>query len=176
MKHQKYYTFLQKQILVMIGLSLIPGLVYVVVGWVFDVAFRALVWYGIMVATSLFGLTLYREFSNHKMDEEHLRSWYAKLTWFFYIIFSSWSLIFVMYVGEDAYRLHYIAIFTQLGASVVASTLLISDKKLFVPILVTLMLPLTVYFALIGEWFGYVLAVFSLIIIYVTRGVTDIIF
>ena len=60
MKHQKYYTFLQKQILVMIGLSLIPGLVYVVVGWVFDVAFRALVWYGIMVATSLFGLTLYR--------------------------------------------------------------------------------------------------------------------
>ena len=66
MKHQKYYTFLQKQILVMIGLSLIPGLVYVVVGWVFDVAFCALVWYGIMVATSLFGLILYREFSNPK--------------------------------------------------------------------------------------------------------------
>jgi diguanylate cyclase (GGDEF)-like protein len=68
-----------------------------------------------------------------------------------------------MYVEHDEYNLHYIAIFTQLGASVVASTLLISDKKLFVPILVTLMLPLTVYFAIIGTWYGYVLTVFSLI-------------
>jgi len=163
MKHQKYYTFLQKQILVLIGLSLIPGLVYVIVGWLFDIIFPALIWYGIMVLTSLYGWFLYREFANHKMDEDHLRRWYKKLTWFFYFIFSSWSLIFVMYVGHDEYDLHYIAIFTQLGASVVASTLLISDKKLFVPILVTLMLPLTVYFMIIGTWYGYVLAVFSLI-------------
>lgn len=163
MKHQKYYTFLQKQILVMIGLSLIPGLVYVVFGWIFDIHRPALVWYGIMMVTSLYGWFLYREFANHKMDEDHLRVWYRKLTWFFYIIFSSWSLIFVMYVGHDEHNLHYIAIFTQLGASVVASTLLISDKKLFIPILSTLMLPLTVYFMIIGTWYGYVLAVFSLI-------------
>ena len=163
MKHQKYYTFLQKQILVLIGLSLIPGLVYVIVGSIFHIILPALIWYGIMLLTSLYGWFLYREFANHKMDEDHLRRWYKKLTWFFYLIFSSWSLIFVMYVGHDEYHLHYIAIFTQLGASVVASTLLISDKKLFVPILVTLMLPLTVYFMIIGTWYGYVLAVFSLI-------------
>ena len=163
MKHQKYYTFLQKQILVMVGLSLIPGLVYVIVGWVFDIARPALVWYGILLCTSYYGWTLYKEFTTHKMDEKHLKKWYRKLTWFMYVIFSSWSLIFVMYVGHDEYHLHYIAIFTQLGASVVASTLLISDKKLFVPILVTLMLPLTVYFALVDTWYGYILSIFSLI-------------
>jgi diguanylate cyclase (GGDEF)-like protein len=163
MKQQKYYTFLQTQILLMMGLSLIPGLVYVVVGWMFNIFYPALIWYILLLLTSIYGWTIYREFALHKMDEAHLKQWYTKLTWFMYVIFSSWSLIFVLYVGHDKYDLHYIAIFTQLGASVVASTLLVSDKKLFVPILFTLMLPLTLYFALIGTWYGYVLSVFSLI-------------
>ena len=163
MKQQKYYTFLQKQILLMMGLSLIPGLVYVVVGWIFNIFYPALIWYVLLLLTSLYGWKIYREFASHKMDEVHLKQWYTKLTWFMYIIFSSWSLIFVMYVGHNKYDLHYIAIFTQLGASVVASTLLVSDKKLFAPILLTLMLPLTLYFVLIGTWYGYVLSVFSLI-------------
>lgn len=163
MKQQKYYTFLQKQILVMMGLSLIPGLVYVVVGWIFNIFYPALIWYILLLFTSIFGWTIYREFASNKMDEAQLKQWYTKLTWFMYVIFSSWSLIFVMYVGHDKYDLHYIAIFTQLGASVVASTLLVSDKKIFVPILFTLMLPLTLYFTLIGTWYGYVLSIFSLI-------------
>jgi len=33
MKQQKYYMFLQKQILLLVFLSLIPGLVYVVFGY-----------------------------------------------------------------------------------------------------------------------------------------------
>lgn len=163
MKQQKHYTFLQKQILLMMGLSLIPGLVYVVFGWVFNVILPALIWYGILIVTSGYGWKLYQEFYTNKMDEEHLSRWYKKLTWFMYVIFSSWTMIFVMYVGYDEYHLHYIAIFTQLGAAVVASALLISDRKLFVPILFLLMLPLTLYFTLIGTWYGYVLALFSLI-------------
>ncbi len=134
MKQQKYYNFLQKQILLMMGLSLIPGLVYVIFGWVFNIVYPALIWYGILVLTSLYGWKLYKEFSTQKMDEAQLKSWYQKLTWFMYVIFSSWTLIFVMYVHHDENNLHYIAIFTQLGAAVVASALLISDKKLFVPI------------------------------------------
>ncbi|RLA69981.1 MAG: diguanylate cyclase [Epsilonproteobacteria bacterium] len=163
MKQQKYYNFLQKQIVLMMGLSLIPGLVYVVFGWIFNIVYPALIWYGILVFTSLYGWKLYKEFAIYKMDEAHLRRWYNKLTWFMYVIFSSWSLIFVMYVGYDEYDLHYIAIFTQLGAAVVASALLISDKKLFVPILFLLILPLTLYFTLIGTWYGYILSIFSLI-------------
>ncbi len=167
MKHQKYYTFLQKQILLMSGLSLIPGLVYVIVGWNFHILMPALVWYGILLCISYYGWTLYKEFATYRMDENHLKKWYGKLTWFMYIIFSAWSLIFVMYVGYDQYHIHYIAIFTQLGAAVVASTLLVSDKKLFVPILVTLMLPLIVYFAFVDAWYGYVLSIFSLIFLFV---------
>ena len=163
MKQQKYYIFIQKQVLLMMGLSLVPGLVYVVFGWLFGVFLPALIWYGLLILISLYGWHVYSEFNTHKMDEKHLKIWYKKLTWFMYLIFSSWTLIFVMYVGYDEHQLHYIAIFTQLGASVVASALLISDKKLFIPILFFLMLPLTLYFGLVDTWYGYVLSLFSLI-------------
>ena len=163
MKQQKYYHFLQKQILLMIGLSLIPGLVYVFFGWVFNIFMPAFLWYISLIFLSLYGVAIYRYFSMHKMNEEQLRSWYTHLSIFMYLIFSSWAVIFALNIQHSEYNLHYIAIFTELGASVVASTLLVSDKKLFVPILVTLMLPLVLYFFLIGTWFGYVLSVFSLI-------------
>jgi len=163
MKQQKYYNFLQKQILLMMGLSLIPGLVYVVFGWVFNILYPALIWYGILLLASFYGWKLYKEFDTHKMDEVQLKFWYKQLTVFMYVMFSSWTLIFVLYVGYDEHHLHYIAIFTQLGASVVASALLISDKKLFIPILFMLMLPLVIYFIFVGVWYGYILAVFSLI-------------
>lgn len=163
MKQQKHYNFLQKQIVVMIGLSLIPGLVYVLFGWVFDILLPSLLWYTFLIFVSLYGLYLYNTFEKTQMNELQLEKWYSHLSLFMYIIFSSWSVIFAINIGHDEYNLHYIAIFTQLGASVVASTLLVSDKKLFVPILLTLMLPLTIYFTLIGTWYGYVLSAFSLI-------------
>lgn len=163
MKQQKYYIFLQKQILLMIGLSLIPGLVYVLFGLLFDAALPAELWYSGLILISIYGFSIYNEFDLRRMNEVELKQWYKKLTWFMYAIFSSWSVIFVLYVGYDEHDLHYIAIFTQLGASVVASALLVSDKKLFVPILLTLMFPLTIYFLLVGTWYGYILSFFSLI-------------
>ena len=163
MKQQKYYIFLQKQILLMIGLSLIPGFVYVMFGWIFNIALPAVLWYVFLIVTSLYGWFLYKDFAMHYMNEEELRRWYTKLTWFMYVIFSSWTVIFILYVGHTENNLHYIAIFTQLGAAVVASTLLVSDKKLFVPILLMLMLPLSLYFLLIDVWYGYILSLFSII-------------
>ena len=163
MKQQKYYIFLQKQILLMIGLSIIPGFAYVIFGWVFDVHLPAVLWYIFLIIASLYGWSLYKEFDRHKMNELELRDWYTRLQRFMYVIFSSWTIIFILYIGHDEHNLHYIAIFTQLGASVVASTLLVSDRKLFIPILLTLMLPLVIYFLLIDTWYGYVLSMFSLI-------------
>ncbi len=163
MKQQKYYTFLQQQILLMIGLSLIPGLVYVMFGWIFDVYLPALLWYISLIFASLYGWYIYKDFAAHKMNEVQLKRWYTKMQWFMYVIFSLWTVIFVLYIGHYENDLHYIAIFTQLGASVVASTLLVSDRKLFVPILLTLMLPLTIYFFFIDTWYGYVLSIFSLV-------------
>ena len=64
MKQQKHYTFLQKQILLMIGLSLIPGFVYVIMGWVFNIFYPALIWYILLIFTAVYGLFLYKEFSS----------------------------------------------------------------------------------------------------------------
>ena len=63
--------------------------------------------------------------------------------------------------------MHYVAIFTQIGASVVASTLLFSDRRLFVPIILILIVPLAFYFLLIGTWYGYVLTIFSMVFLWV---------
>jgi len=165
MNNQKTYLFLQKQILMMMFLSLIPGLAYIALGWINNIVMPALVWYSLIILISSWGWHLYRHFHVEQMSAEELESWYQKLTIFFYIIFGLWTVVFVLYAGEVESKLHYIAIFTQLGASVVASILLVSDKKLFFPVLLILMLPLVVYFSLIGEWYGYVLAIFSCILL-----------
>ena len=164
MNQRNFYTFLQQHILLMIGLSLLPGLAYIGLAWLNGIVMPALVWYMLVLLVSLWGYGLYRQYKPEQMIEEDLKRWYIKLMSFFYIIFALWSLIFVLYATEVESNLHYIAIFTQLGASVVASTLLISDKRLFFPVLVILMLPLVIYFALVGEWYGYVLSVFSVIL------------
>jgi diguanylate cyclase (GGDEF)-like protein len=163
MNKQKFYFFLQKQILLMMFLSLIPGLAYIILGWINGVVIPALIWYALIILVSLWGWKLYHNFKLEKMSTDKLANWYKKLTIFFYLIFSLWTLIFVLYAGESENNLNYIAIFTQMGASVVASTLLVSDKKLFFPVLLILMLPLVGYFFLIGEWYGYVLSLFSII-------------
>ncbi len=89
-----------------------------------------------VILTSLYGWSIYIENLSIIKWMKRFKRWYKKLTWFMYVIFTSWSVIFVVICRYTEYDLHYIAIFTQLGASVVASTLLVSDKKLFVPILI----------------------------------------
>ena len=163
MKQQKYYSFFQKQILLMVFLSLIPGLVYVAFGYLNKVFLPAVLWYIAMLLTSAYGIYLYKWFDNAKMEQEELSRWYKKLIVFMYLSFSLWTVIFIFYAQEVESNLHYIAIFTQLGASVVASALLVSERKIFVPILLILMVPLIIYFGLLGVWYGYILSLFSMI-------------
>ena len=173
MKKQKFYGFLRKQILLMIGLTLISGLIYIGLGWMKDVVMPALILYSLVILVSLWGWQLYRDFEFEEMGREELKNWYRKLTFFFYIIFGLWTLAFFIYSEEVESKLHYIAIFTQIGISVVASTLLFSDRKLFLPVLLILILPLTVYSLLIGELYGDVLSIFSLIFLGVLIYASD---
>lgn len=151
----------------MIALSLIPGVVYLLAGWIFGMMMPALIWYGFMMLVSWYGWKLYKAFQSRKMDEEDLKHWYSGIRMFMYVLFSLWTVIFLLYVGKTEHDMHYIAIFTQIGASVVASALLVSDKRIFVPILFILMLPLAGYFFLIGTWYGYILSSFSLVLLIV---------
>ncbi len=163
MKDQRFYTFLHKQIPIMIGLSLFPGLGYIFLGWLHSIHTPALIWYALVVATSLWGWHLYRGYRYEQMNHRQLARWYQQLTLFFYLFFLLWTIIFLIYAWEEEYKLHYVAIFTQIGASVVASALLSCDRRLYGPTITILMVPLILYFFNIGEWFGYVLTIFGCI-------------
>lgn len=159
---QKNYQFFKNQIIMIIGLSLLPGIVLVILAWMHNTVVGALVWYVLLLMTSSWGLVLYYRYDK-TMDATALRLWYMGLKVFFYTIFSLWTLIFLLYAGEVESKLHYIVIFTQLGTSVVASALLVADKKTFIPVLLIVLLPLSIYFLMIDTWYGNVLALFTII-------------
>lgn len=161
MRDKRFYDFLHRQIPVFIALSLFPGLGYVFLGWLNGVFVPAFIWYLLVVAASLWGCRLYLGLDFDAMSEHRRDRWYRECSWFFYAFFLLWALIFLLYVEQDAYKLHYIAIFTEIGASVVASSLLASDRRLYQPTIFILMVPLIVYFFFIGEWYGYVLTAFA---------------
>jgi len=173
MKKQKFYSFLRKQILLMIGFSFIPALAYLGLGWIKGSILPALVLNSSVIVVSVWGWKLYKEFEFEEMSKEGLKAWYRKLTLFFYIIFALWTLAFLVYSEEIDSKLHYIAICTQVGMSIVASILLFSDRKLFYPILLILILPLIVYSLMIGELYGDVLSLFSLIFLGVLIYASD---
>ncbi len=173
MKKQKFYGFLRKQILLIIGFSFIAGLAYLGLGWMKGAILPALILNSLVIVVSLWGWKLYRDFEFEEMSKEDLKDWYRKLTFFFYIIFGLWTLAFLVYSEEIESKLHYIAICTQIGMSIVASILLFSDRKLFYPVLLILILPLIVYSLMIGELYGDVLAIFSLIFLGVLIYASD---
>jgi len=161
MNNHYFYSYLHKQIPVIILLSLFPGLGYVFLSWLHEIPLRAVIWYAVMLVVSIWGYGIYRQYLANNLNIDQLKVWYKKLSLFYYAFFLLWLVTFLLFITEDQYQLHYIAIFTEIGASVVASVLLIPDKKLFKPIVIILMVPLMVYFFLIGEWFGYVLSIFA---------------
>ena len=161
MNNHYFYSYLHKQIPVMILLSLFPGLGYIFLSWMHGIPLRAVIWYAGIVLVSLWGYRIYRQYLDNNLTSTQLKDWYKRLTVFYYAFFILWLSIFLLFITEQQYQLHYIAIFTEIGAALVASVLLIPDKKLFKPNVIILMVPLIVYFLLIGEWFGYVLSVFA---------------
>lgn len=163
MQHKYVYVTLHKQIPIMIGLSLFPGLGYILLGWLNNIVSAALVWYALVLIISIWGHQLYKTFDYARMSGSELIAWHKRVAIFYLLIFGSWALIFVLYANEVESKMHYIAIFTELGAAVVASTLLFADRKVLRPILLVLMLPLAIYFSLIDEFYAYVLSLFSLI-------------
>jgi len=161
MRDKRFYIFLHRQIPVLILLSLLPGLGYLFLGWLNGIFAPAFVWYLLIIAISVWGYTLHHGFNIDTMSENRRDLWYRQCKWFFYAFFVLWTLIFLIYVMHNVHSLHYIAIFTEIGASVVASSLMMSDKKLYKPTILMLMIPLIIYFFLIGEWYGYVLSIFA---------------
>lgn len=161
MKTNEVYSYIHKQIPVMMVLSLFPGLGYILLGWINDIYIAAIFWYLCVILISIRGYLLYKDFDIKVMSESQLEIWYKSASTLFYLFFLIWVVIFLIYAPESNSNMHYIAIFTEIGASTVAAALLFPDKKLYKPILLTLITPLVIYFLLIGTWYGYVLSVFA---------------
>ena len=173
-KTNEIYSYLHKQILVMMVLSLLPGLCYIFLGFINDNYIPALFWYGFISLVSIWGYSLYREFDIDSMGNFQLQTWYRKTSILFYLFFTGWLIIFLIYAQESKSGMHYIAIFTEIGAATVAAALLFPDKKLYKPIIIALLIPLSIYFYMIGTWYGYVLTAFALtftwVLFYIANG------
>ena len=163
MKNRQFYSFIHRQILVMLGLSLGPGLGYIFLGYLYDALIPTVSWYGALLIVSIWGYSLYRQYDFDEMTQDSLHHWYSQTSNFYYFMFALWTLIFILIVPHTEHNLHYVAIFTQIGASVVSSTLLFGDRKLFIPSIAIVVVPLIVYFASLGQWYSYVLTVFSIV-------------
>ena len=161
MNTNELYSYMHKQVPVIMVLSLLPGLGYILLGWLNGIYLAALFWYLAVVLISARGYQLYKSFDIGAMTEAQLTSWYQSVSVYFYLFFALWGVIFFIYVPESASGMHYIAIFTELGASTVAASILFPDKKLYKPTVIGLMLPLVIYFFLVGTWYGYVLSAFA---------------
>ncbi len=174
MKSHKFYTFLHKQIPVVQALSLIPGMAYVFLGYYYKVQLPAIIWYVMLALVSLWGVRIYRNFHYAEMTKSQLERWYSELVYFFYTIFLLWTAIFLIYILVDLPQMRHVAIFTQMGTAVLASTLLMSDRRLYLPIILIFMVPLLAYYLSINEFYAYALAflscVFSWLLFYAARS------
>jgi diguanylate cyclase (GGDEF)-like protein len=165
MNQNYFYLYMQKQIILLMLIGLVQGAIYVFICWMNDIFFMALAWYCVVNFICLWGWNIYMKLDISNMTFDDLNSWYNKVRYFMYVMFSMWSIIFVVNVQEVENNVHYIALFFQFFMAIIVTTFLGSDKKLFAPTLIILMLPLVIYFYLLGVWYGYFLAMATLLLL-----------
>jgi len=163
MNEEKFYDYLQKQILLLVSWSLLTGLGFVILCFIYSIEDQALIWYASIVVTSLWGWSLYRQFKYNNIEINKLELWYRKVRLFVYVIFGLWTILFILYYDVRENYIHLIVIFIQIGASVIAASFLFSDKTLFIPTLLILMYPLVIYFMGLGEFYGYFAALYTIL-------------
>lgn len=160
-----FYDFMHKQILVVIALFAGTGMGYIYIGWLYSsFLLPELLWFSLVLALSFWGYRLHRTFLDNDLDMQQKEQWLVQLRYFLFSYFSVWTIMFLIYTSRSEIELHYVSIATQLGCAVVSTTILASQKKLAVLTLVSLMLPLTIYFILVGEFYSYLLAFFTIVL------------
>ncbi|NOR56028.1 MAG: EAL domain-containing protein [Sulfurovum sp.] len=162
--NMNFYHFMHKQILVVIMIFAGTGAGYIYIGWLYSSLLPELLWFSLVLALSFWGYRLHRFYLDNDLNMEEKEKWLQELRYFLFSYFSVWTIMFVMYVSRSNIELHYVAIATQLGVTVVSATILVSQRELAVVTLATLMLPLTIYFIFVGEFYSYLLAVFTVVL------------
>jgi len=162
--NMNFYHFIHKQILIVIALFIGTGVGYIYMGWLYSSLLPELLWFSLVLALSFWGYRLHKFFLDHNLDIEQQEKWLQEVRYFLFIYFSVWTIMFIIYTSRSNIELHYMSIATQLGVTVVSATILVSQRKLAIITLVSLMLPLTLYFIFIGEFYSYLLAFFTVVL------------
>ena len=165
--NMNFYKFLHKQILILVLLNIATGPGYIYIGLIHGTILLEFLWFMSMFFVSLWGYKLYKYYSNKSLNLEEKEKWLQHVKIFLYISFSLWTVIFLIYTSRSEIELHYIAIATQVGAAVVAATILASQKKLVIITVISMMFPLVIYFLIIDEFFTYLLAFFTIVLSFV---------
>jgi len=165
--NMNFYKFMHKQILILLALFAGTSTSYVFFGFIYSTNHIEILWYLFVLLVSYWGYRLYQQYSDSTMTIDEKEKWLSKLRYFIFFYFSTWTIMFVVYVSSSNIELHYLAIFTQIGVAVVASTILVSEKRLAVFILISSMSPVTIYLILIGEFFSYVIAFLTVVLSWV---------
>ena len=155
---------MHKQILVVITLFVGTGLGYIYMGYLYGSFQAELIWYSIVILVSFWGYRLHCTYRNNDLNMKEKDRWLYQLNYFLYIYFSLWTVMFVLYTLRSEIELHYIVLATQLGAAVVSATILVSQKKLALITLISLMTPIFIYFILLNEFYSYLLAFFTVVL------------
>ena len=167
---------MHRQIVVVIILVLGTAPGYILMGYLYSSMVIEIVWFMLVALVSLSGYMLYKRYHADMTIPEKDR-WLDGVRIFMFIYFSLWTIMFVVYVLNDNIKMHYMAIATQLGCTVVASTVLASQKKLVISTVVTLMLPITIYLLVVGQTYAYLLAFFTIVLasvlLYAARNTHD---
>ncbi|QSZ43093.1 EAL domain-containing protein [Sulfurimonas aquatica] len=171
-----FYKFMHKQILVIIVLNVLTAPGYLLMGYIYTSMLYEFLWMLMTFVVAIYGYYLYKEF-NIKMTLGAKDRWLNKVRYFMFTYSSTWSIMFYYYVMNENIEMHYIAISTQLGTSVVAATLLASQRKLVVFTVSFLMMPLILYFLFVGEAFSYILSFFTfvlgVVLLYAAKNTND---
>ena len=162
--NMNFYKFMHKQILILIGLFSTTATSYIIFGFIYDTNKIEIVWYLFVLLISYWGYLLHKEYLAKELTIEEKENWLARLRYFIFVYFSTWTIMFFIYISSDNIELHYLAIFTQLGVATVATTILVTEKKLAFFILMSSILPITIYLFLIGEFYAYVISFLTLVL------------
>ncbi len=171
-----FYRFMHKQILVIIALNVATAPGYLMMGYLYTSMVYESLWMVLMTIIPLYGYSLHKRF-RIDMTIAQKDLWLTKVRYFMFIYSVAWTLMFIYYTMSDNFEMHYITIATQVGSGVVAATLLASQKRLFLLTVLSIMVPLAIYFFIIGALFSYILAFFTLVLaavlLYAAKNTND---
>lgn len=172
-----FYKFMHKQIIIIIALNIATAPGYLLMGYLYTSMVYESLWVVLMtIILPVYGYTLYKQFSAD-MTIAKKEIWLSKVRYFMFVYSAAWTLMFIYYISSDNLEMHYITIATQIGTSTVAAVLLASQRKLFLFTVIVLMLPLVVYFLIVGQVFSYILAFFTVVLatvlLYAAKNTND---